>query len=560
MRDFLILTRVQLASLGNALAPRSARAGDRRQRRVRMALAATGLTLLALVLAGYFFMTGIGFASAGLSDALPPLAVLASSLASVGFAFVKARGTLFELADFDHVMSLPVARRTVIASRVTAVFAWAILTGAILSVPLYAAYFLVEGPSFGGILVALVTVVLAPGAPVALVIVASFAITAVAARFRRANAAYIAFTLIASCAVVIAVYAFSFSLQGGSHEEAIGTLTELGRMARDSVRSIWPPAGWAADAVAEGSPLALAAFVAVSLAVPALVLEIMQRHYLELSELLSTKGGHRRGHAATPDAGETGTLCARSPLTALVRKELQTLTSIPSYAVNCLFGYLFMLIIAVAIAAIGLRDVLASGVIDGVDLSPEQIDAAIGVVLLLVPWCFGFCAAMSPSAACSCSIEGRAAWITATAPLPVRTILGAKLASNAVPVAATLVVSALIMLASGQIDPLIAIEVVLVGFGIFYLLVNMALLLDARRPNLSWSSPNEVVKRGMPIMIVIFGGMLLSFGGGAGAAALATLHGLVAGHALTIGVGAACLLAGQLIFWRAATSTTLYLS
>ena len=53
------------------------------------------------------------------------------------------------------------------------------------------------------------------------------------------------------------------------------------------------------------------------------------------------------------------------------------------------------------------------------------------------------------------------------------------------------------------------------GFGAVFLMVNIGLSSDARKPNFSWMSPNEVVKRGFPIMIVILGGMVLAFGGGA---------------------------------------------
>ena len=61
----------------------------------------------------------------------------------------------------------------------------------------------------------------------------------------------------------------------------------------------------------------------------------------------------------------------------------------------------------------------------------RDYDAVSGIVTNLLPWAFVFCAIMSPSAACSVSMEGRSAWLMATAPLPVRTVLGAKLAANA---------------------------------------------------------------------------------------------------------------------------------
>ncbi len=135
-----------------------------------------------------------------------------------------------------------------------------------------------------------------------------------------------------------------------------------------------------------------------------------------------------------------------------------------------------------------------------------------------------------------------------TAPLPLRTILGAKLASNAAPVAATIAISALILLAGGQIDAIVALEVLLTGFGAFFLMVNIGLSSDARKPNLSWTTPNDVVKRGFPITVVVIGGMALAFAGGAASFALSLTWGTMAGTAWNLAVGTLCLATGWLVF------------
>ena len=261
----------------------------------------------------------------------------------------------------------------------------------------------------------------------------------------------------------------------------------------------------------------------------------------------------------------TGELRARtersgSPFKALVLKEYRTLLGIPSYAFNCLFGYLFMLVIAVALSVIGLKEILLSGAVDGVEIGAAEYDAIAGFVVNLLPWFFVFCAIMCPSAACSISIEGKSSWICATAPLPQRVILGAKLASNAVPVAATIAVSALVLFASGQVDALGAACVLITGFGGFFLMVNIGLSSDVRKPNFSWTTPNDVVKRGFPIMIVVLGGMVLAFGGGALSFVISLNLGVVAGIAWNLGVGIVGAVAGWLIFRHTCRVATSYLT
>ena len=119
MRAFLLLTRVQVLGLVNSLAP--VRSGlSRSQRRGRIALIACGFALLAIIMMGYLAIMAFGLAVLGLARVLPALAVALGSLAGVVFTFLKANGTLFGFKDYDLVMSLPVSRRALVASRMAA--------------------------------------------------------------------------------------------------------------------------------------------------------------------------------------------------------------------------------------------------------------------------------------------------------------------------------------------------------------------------------------------------------------------------------------------------------
>lgn len=545
MRSFLILMRVQLHALACSLMPH--------KRRFSTALTVlAGIALVGLA-ALYLVLLGITLISFGLEAAIPAFAVALSALAGVIFTFLKANGTLFGLADFDLVMSLPVPRRTVVASRVTALYASATLMGAIASVPLWAVYLVFASFSPWAVVCAVLSVLLAPAIPTALATFLAFGVSALASRFRHANLVYIVISLIAFTAIMVVVYGYSFSAGEGDAEQLAGGLAAISGL----LSLGWPPASWMGSAVVEGSVLGLGAFTATSIAIPALALEIMQRNYLAINAALTARV---RARALTTGELRARTERAGSPFKALVLKEYRTLLGIPSYAFNCLFGYLFMLVIAVALSVIGLKEILLSGAVDGVEIGAAEYDAVSGLVVNLLPWFFVFCAIMCPSAACSISIEGKSSWICATAPLPQRVILGAKLASNAVPVAATIAASALVLFASGQVDALGAACVLVTGFGGFFLMVNIGLSSDVRKPNFSWTTPNDVVKRGFPIMIVVLGGMVLAFGGGALSFVISLNLGVVAGIAWNLGVGIVGAVAGWLIFRHTCRVATSYLT
>lgn len=542
MRDFLTLLRVQLLALANSLAP-DAQGAPRAARMRRIALAAVLAFLLATVFAVYAALAAIGLAEAGLADAIPALAVLIGSLAGVAFTFMKARGTLFGARDHDLVMALPIPRRTVVLARMAALFGSAIVIALLLMLPPYVVFFAYVGPAPATVAFAVLSVPLAPLAPTALATFAAFGVTALATRFRRANLAYAALGMLLMMGVIAASYGLSFSA-GVDEQATMAATASMAAALRDMVETAWPPAAWASNAVVDGSAAGFALLALSELGVTAVCVEIMQRCYLGLNGALAGRARKAGGASALRRSGRVCT-----PFAALVRREHLTLLGIPSYAFNCLFGYLMMLVIAVALSAIGLSDLVTGGRFDELGLDARTMGPLLDRISLIIPWVFAFCASTCMSAAVSVSLEGRSAWITATAPLSSRMVLGAKLASNAIPVAAVLAVSCAIMLVAGELSPVGAIETLAVGFGVFYLWANVGLGIDARRPNYAWVSANEVVKRSVPITVGIIGVLVCVFGGGALTFGfLPDAVGMGATHAVTVALGIVGTVAGQLVF------------
>ena len=537
MNSFLLLLGVQLRAILRSFAPG--------KRRASALLVVAASVFLVAIAAAYMVMLGATLIGFGMGNALPAFAVALSAVAGVAFTFLKANGALFGITDFDLVMSLPIPRRAVVAARVAALYASTTIIGAVLAIPLWTMYLVLIQPSAWAAFCAVAGTLLAPAIPTSIAIFLAFGVNAVASRFRHANLVYIAVSLAAFTALIAATFGFSFTAGSGGSDVAAQQI-EGGLSAMSSLLSLgWPPAGWLGNSATSGSvPLCLA-FLGSSIAVPVLALEIMQRKYLAINAALTSRTRNR-----SLSASELRKRSSKqtSPFKAIVLKEYRTLLGIPSYAFNCLFGYLFMLVIAGAASIFGLDGILGSGAIDGVEISAEDYAAISGLIANILPWVFVFCSIMCPSAACSISIEGKGSWVMGTAPLPLRTILGAKLASNAAPVAATIAISALILLADGQIDAIVALEVLLTGFGAFFLMVNIGLSSDARKPNLSWTTPNDVVKRGFPITVVVIGGMALAFAGGAASFALSLTWGAMAGTAWNLAVGALCLATGWLVF------------
>lgn len=502
----------------------------------RLLGAAALIALLAAVAVVYLWELGRGMAAAGAADAIPALAALAGSLSAVALVFVKAPGTVFGCRDYDLVAALPVPVRTVVLARTAPLYGFAVALSALLSAPLYAAYFTSAPASPAAIAAAAAVSVLAPLAPAAVATLVSLALTSVAVRFRHAGAVQLVLSALLVVAVVAGSLALGRASSGADDAAALVVMGDVAGALSAAVASAYPPVAWAAAAVREGSLAGLLAFATLSLALPTLVTLALAACYPH-ANAVATSGPRRRAHAVAASRS------AASPLRALAVKELRRIGSMPFYAMNSCAGLILMVVAAVAIALFGVDALLASGVVDGVRLDAQAVAAMRAQVGAALPWVFGFCGAMSLTAGPSVSLEARASWLMLTAPVGAGTVLGSKLLANLVLGGVAIAASAVALLAGGT-GPLLVLQCVVCAMGMLTGFAALALAIDASRPNLSWTTPAEVVKRGLPMMVGVLGGALASLGLGFLSATAAGSLGPATSVAINLAAPAACTLAG----------------
>lgn len=544
MRLFLLLVRVQMRGLANSLFPgRTNMTSAERKRRV--AFGSLGLSLLLVLMLFYTSAFSLGLAASGLASTLPVLAMFLAALQGVVFTFFKANGVLFGFKDYDLIMSLPIPRSTVVASRIAALLC-AAEAMAITTIPMVVVYFIYQDPTPFAVTAFALGIILAPLVPTTLAALASFGITAITARFRHANIAYIIGAMVFLALVLIASVGLSVFTQSSTDSQLVQSLSDVSTSIQDVVTTAYPPAAWASRAVVEGSLVDFVLYTTASLGVTGLGIAAMQRYYLQINGALAAYGTTGGGEAALKRSRTR----ARSPFWAIVFKEWRTLVGIPTYALNCLFGYFFVILVAAAISFLGLQTILTSGSINGVSLDPALASQGVAPTTLIIPWIFAFCAIMCDSSVVSISLEGRSAWLMSTLPLPTKTVLGAKFASNALPFAAALAIGIVVMLASGTISLITALETATIAVGAFLLWIGVGLSLDVRRPNFTWMSAQDVVKRSAPIMACVMGGMLYSFSLGALSVAGSMAIGVDTMHIANLIVGIITCIYGAIRFRR----------
>ena len=494
--------------------------------RARLLGAAALVVLLAGMAVAYMWVLGGGMVAVGAAEAIPALAALAGSLAAVALVFVKAPGTVFGCRDYDLVAALPVSVRAVVLARTVPLYGFGVALSVLLSAPLYAAYFLAAPVSPPAVVAAALCSACAPLAPAAVATLASLALTSVAVRFRHAGAVQLVLSVLVVTGVVVGSLALGGASSGADDAAALAAMGDVAGALSAAV----------ASAVCEGSVAGFAAFAALSLALPALVTGALAARYPH-ANAVATSGPQRRAHAVAAPRS------AASPLRALAVKELRRIGSMPFYAMNSCAGLILMVVAAGAVALFGADALLASGVINGVQLDARAVAALRVQVDAALPWVFGFCGAMSLTAASSVSLESRASWLMLTAPVGAWTVLGSKLLANLVLGGVAVAASAVTLLAGGT-GPLLVLQCVVTAGGMLTGFAALALAIDASRPNLSWTTPAEVVKRGLPMMVGALGGALASLGLGLLSATAVGSLGPATSVAINLAAPAACALVG----------------
>ncbi|MBS6385952.1 MAG: hypothetical protein KH394_02525, partial [Atopobium sp.] len=117
-----------------------------------------------------------------------------------------------------------------------------------------------------------------------------------------------------------------------------------------------------------------------------------------------------------------------------------------------------------------------------------------------------FCAANS--AAISYSLEGRSNWLMATMPVSSKQIFGAKIAVNMLYVLIFSVVTQIFFLIPGHITIETALRNVILPLCIVFLVSNVGLAIDIRRPNFDWTSVIDITKRSLSVTVSSLAGTL----------------------------------------------------
>lgn len=116
---WLLLTKIQLLGMLDFNKARYAK--DAKLKR-RSAGSAAIIAIIALVICVYSVILSLGFCEQGIGVHLPAFLIAVTSLITLMFSLLQGCTPLFAMKDYDHVMTLPVKKSEILASRLVCIY------------------------------------------------------------------------------------------------------------------------------------------------------------------------------------------------------------------------------------------------------------------------------------------------------------------------------------------------------------------------------------------------------------------------------------------------------
>jgi len=470
---------------------------DTHKKNVKIALTAVIIILL-IMFAGYCGTMAYGYASLGLTELIPGIAMVISSVVTLFFTMFKANGEIFGFKDYDVVMSLPIPVKTIINSRFLNMYLWNTFTTLLVMLPMGIVYSSFTKPDLGFYIMWIVGIFLTCLIPTTVAAIFGAVITAISSKFRYAST----MSTILSVAFVIVIMVFSMT--------ATNTDTGLGKMfdpetgnidaaafsamapvISDSLNQIYPPVKLFTKAVVNGNIGSFLLFAGISIGWYAIFVFLLSVKYRQINTALTS-------HMSRADY-KLETLHQGSMLSALYKKTIMRILKSTVCATNLLIGCVLAVLLAVAMVIAGPEKVM-----QGLEVSDYMHivkGASYYVIAAMV--------CMTNTSAISLALEGKNIWLIKSLPIPPKTLYDSYLLTNltfTVPTSIVCSVLFSISLKTGFIGTVLMILTPLT-FSIFT--AAAGIFIGNRMAYYDWQEETQLVKQSMMSMIGMLGGMAI---------------------------------------------------
>ncbi|HPE94685.1 MAG TPA: hypothetical protein PLT66_01280 [Bacillota bacterium] len=186
----------------------------------------------------------------------------------------------------------------------------------------------------------------------------------------------------------------------------------------------------------------------------------------------------------------------KSPLRALLSRELSRFFNMSQYMLNCGLGTLMAVVLSVFLA------------IKGGELDSAFTGTGVALTTLFPVLLLSFSASMTCTSCVSISLEGNTFWLLRSLPVKTKDVLISKVLMNLVIFAPAVIIGATVtgiafgMSVAEIVMTMLCAMLAQLMTALFGLLMNLAL------PKLEWTNSTVVIKQSASVVIALFGSMI----------------------------------------------------
>lgn len=405
--------------------------------------------------------------------------------------------SLYQAKDNEMLLSMPIPSRMIIAVRMTGVFLLSMLYTSLVYVPALIGYFIFGAPSVLGVINAILMLFVLGFFVLLVTCLLGWVVALISGKLK--NKSFI--TVIISLVLLGGYYFLCFNYSSMIE----GLLNNIGQVSETIRRSISPL--YAFGRAATGDALFMVIVVAVVAALFALTVLFLTKTFRKITtkKSSSAKKVYQETEIKTSGLGK-----------ALFKKEMRRFTSSASYMLNCALGTVMMPLAGVALLigsskVGGFRELF----VNGLGLDPGFLAMIVLGAVLLV-------ASLNDITAPSISLEGQNIWVLQTMPIPAKKILEAKMRVHWVVTAPSLIIMSICASIAFGLDAATTAMITLDGYAFMLLIASLGLVVNLKRPDLSWTNETVPIKQSIGVMVCLFGGWVIALALG-GLGLLATI-------------------------------------
>lgn len=481
-------------------------------------LKTVGIAVLALVLYAsiamleYFLFDLLN--NIGQGKTVLGLALLGCTMITLIYGFFYVNGLLFFSKDTGFLAAMPITSRNILTCKMLMAAAGEAGVSLLFAAPLVVCYGISEGLGILYYLKSLVVFAAIPLLPLTVGMLLSFVLIRISGLWKRREGV----TTLVSFALFALIMIGEFSIGSMEDSEITQWLLSIAvgqrSLAQMLLRNL-PWLGWANDGILTAGAAGLgqiALYLLVSLGVFALAVFLLGGGYMKLAIKQEESISRANNTKKRAFKGKDG---VRTPMHALVMREIKDVLTVPVYATNCLIGMAVMPIMVAMILFTMSQEGNLGELTALLDIVPKAAYIAVATAA------FGFLGSMCEAASTAVSREGAAHELRKTYPLTGGEQLRAKAYMGLVfhMVGVVLITVMLIVLLPGFWMETLAAAVCSVAPAALMSLSSV--IIDAYHPRLNWKNETEAVKQNtnallsmllnMVVIAVLIGAFVLCF-------------------------------------------------